>query len=472
MPSIVEAATKPEDQIAHMKNALREYVARRCPASRLPIELWDLIFEECVPDAPNLSLVDAPLNVSQVCRRWRNISLSNPVLWSALAVTPTRHHIEHDYALEALHRIVQLWLRRSVARPLSVSLAQSDAVESEGPISLLLDAVLLHAPHLRSLDIRTPEACLVLLDSPALYLPALERLKIETPWPQLAASITLPLHRAPRLCSLAVLSFAATPVTSFDYTQLTELTLLPDAQAPPEVFWTAEETLTFLAEAPRLRTLRIAVNDFMPRRRILAHADALLSLTLEFRDALSTVPRRRTRLGAFFSLLYTPNLRQLTLRDRGAAHPAVWPLYQFLDTWPQAQFLAYLGATQLRALTLEHLPLYETEVIECLQRVPLLTELVLEARAQGGSQRNVGDLLLCALTSRTVPPNGTPIVTALRKVEFRHCGKRCTEQALISMVDSRLGALEYLRVHRSALPSQDLAARMARWDMVKVDMHY
>ncbi|KAJ7761108.1 hypothetical protein B0H16DRAFT_1884529 [Mycena metata] len=475
MPSPVFAATKPEDQLAQMKNALREYVARRCPASRLPIELWDLIFEECVGDAQEMSLVNAPLNVSQVCRRWRNISLSNPGLWSALAVTPTRHHAEDDYALEALHRVVQLWLRRAVARPLSVSLAQSDSVGSEGPLLLLLDAVLLHAPHLRHLDIRAPEACLIPLDSPALYLPALERLKIESPWPQpLAASITLPLHRAPRLRSFAVLrtSFDAAHVFAFDYTQLTELTLLPDAQAAPEVFWTAEETLTFLAEAPRLRTLRVAVNDYMPHRRTLAHADALQSLTLEFRDALSTLPPRPTRIGAFFSLLYTPNLRHLTLRDRGAAHPAVWPLHQFLDTWPQAQFLAYLSTTQLRALTLEHLPLYETEVIECLQRVPLLTELVLAARAQGGLQRNVGDLLLCALTSRTVPPNGTPIVTALRKVEFRHCGKRCTEQALISMVDSRLGALEYLRVHRSALPSQNLAAQLARWDMVKVDMHY
>ncbi|KAJ7693426.1 hypothetical protein B0H17DRAFT_860580, partial [Mycena rosella] len=91
-------------------------------ASRLPIELWDIIFDHCVPHAPEPSLVHAPLNVSQVCRRWRTIALSNPALWTAFAITTTRRHTERGDALEALHRVLQLWLHRSGARPLSVSL--------------------------------------------------------------------------------------------------------------------------------------------------------------------------------------------------------------------------------------------------------------------------------------------------------------------------------------------------------------
>jgi hypothetical protein len=89
--------------------------------------------------------------------------------------------------------------------------------------------------------------------------------------------------------------------------------------------------------------------------------------------------------------------------------------------------MGYLGATSLRALALEYLPLYETQVIECLQRVLQLTELVLKVFARRGSQRNVGDILLRPLTSWIVPPNGVPIALALHSVEFRHCGKRCTE---------------------------------------------
>ncbi|KAJ6594358.1 hypothetical protein B0H19DRAFT_1095147 [Mycena capillaripes] len=473
MPSLV-GATEVDDQIAHIQLALRKYVARRCPASRLPVELWDIIFEECVPETPEPSLVQAPLSVSQVCRRWRNIALSNPVLWSTLAITTTCRHTEGSRALEALQNITQLWLHRSGARLLSVFVAQTEEITSTGPISLLFEAVLAHAMRLRRLEVHAPETCLFPLESPALALPALEHLKIESPWPQLAASdLVFPLARAPRLSALAILhaSFDAGRIDGFDYRQLTELNLVPDVHAPPGVFWTADEALEFLAEAPNLHTLRLVVNDFMPQRRTLAQADALRSLSLEFRDALSGAPRRPARIGAFFSLLYTPNLRRLTLRDRGTPNPVTWPLHQFIDMWPHEQFLAYLGATPLLALTLEHLPLYETEVIECLQQVPQLTELVLEAPARRGSQRNVGDLLLRALTSWNVPPSGVPIASALRSVEFRHCGKRCTEQALISMVDSRMGALQYLRVHRSALPSRELAERVAKWNMV-VDVHY
>ncbi|KAJ7783687.1 hypothetical protein DFH07DRAFT_948706 [Mycena maculata] len=459
-------------QLTRMQLALRQYVARRCPSTRLPVELWDIIFEQCVPDTPEPSLINAPLNVSQVCRRWRNIALSNTLIWTALTITC--RHTETDQALQSLQRVVQIWLNRSRARHLTVSLAQCDSVKSESLVSLLLETVLVHASHLRSLQVRAPEACLFPLEVPHLYLPVLDHLKIESPWPHLTTpDFTIPVDRAPRLRSLAVLDafFNATHIAVFDYTQLAELVLLPDSRAPPHMFWTADEALDFIAEAPHLKTLRIAIDDFMPRRSTVATAAGLVSLSLEFRDALSGTSGRPARIGAFFSFLDTPNLHHLALCDRGAPNPILWPLSQFLDTWPQDQFLVYLAATPLRSLHLENLPLYETQVIECLQQVPQLTDLVLEAPAVRGSQRNVGDLLLAALTNRSVPLSGTPIASALRSVEFRHCGKRCTEQALISMVDSRIGALQYLRVHRSAIPSKELAARVARWNVV-VDVQY
>ncbi|KAJ7897222.1 ubiquitin family-domain-containing protein [Mycena olivaceomarginata] len=54
----------------------------------------------------------------------------------------------------------------------------------------------------------------------------------------------------------------------------------------------------------------------------------------------------------------SPNLQHLTLRDHGAANTVIGPSYQFFDKWPQEQFMGYLGATSLRALALEYLPLY------------------------------------------------------------------------------------------------------------------
>jgi hypothetical protein len=117
------------------------------------------------------------------------------------------------------------------------------------------------------------------------------------------------------------------------------------------------------------------------------------------------------RTSTFSSLLYTPNLQHLTLQDHGAPNTVIWLSYQFLDKWPQEQFMEYLGATSLHTLALKYLLLYETQVIKCLQRVSQLTELVLEVSAHCRSQQNVGNILLRPLTSWNVPPNGVPIAS-------------------------------------------------------------
>ncbi|KAJ7630841.1 hypothetical protein FB45DRAFT_916687 [Roridomyces roridus] len=420
----------------------------------VPDELWAIIFHQALPHEPTPGLVEAPLNVSQVCRRFRSIALDSSLLWSTVAV-----HAGHA----ALQALLQLWLRRAGTRPLSISLSQPESSPSTYHGS--------SRGHLRSLEVFAPENCLFPLEAPELSFPVLEHLKIQSPRPRLAVpGVGVPLHRAPQLQSLAVVD-AFFDASVFSLNQLTELTLLPATRAPPHVFWTIDETLDFVAGTPRLEALRLVVDDFMPRRRTLASAPSLLLLSIEFRDALYGASGRPARIGAFFSLLYTPKLQHLALRDRGVAHAVLWPHTQYLDIWPQAQFLSFLSATPLRVLHLQKLPLFETQVIECLQQVPELRDLLIEAPAPRGSQRNVGDTLLNALASQSVPPHGIPIASALRSVEFRHCGKRCTEQALISMIDSRLGALKYLRLHRSAIPSKELATRLAKSNMV-VDVRY
>ncbi|EPQ55933.1 hypothetical protein GLOTRDRAFT_129136 [Gloeophyllum trabeum ATCC 11539] len=48
----------------------------------------------------------APLNISQVCRRWREVALTVPVLWASLSVYATRDDL--DYA-----GLMRMWLARS-----------------------------------------------------------------------------------------------------------------------------------------------------------------------------------------------------------------------------------------------------------------------------------------------------------------------------------------------------------------------
>ncbi|CAK5280695.1 unnamed protein product [Mycena citricolor] len=460
-------------QLVHIQNALRHYAARRCPARRLPTELWDLIFQYAVSATPEPSLMQPPLNASQVSRRWRAIALSSRRLWAGLAVTVTQRHTSDSRALEALHKIVGTWLARAGRRPLAICLAQGEDIKDTSPVSHLLDTVLRQcSAQILSLSLQAPETCLFPLASYTEYLPLLEHFSVQSSfWPHLTApKLVLPLsvEQTPRLHALTLYSSPFDVLPSTDVTQLTSITLLPSTGAPGHLFLSADDVLDCLASAPHLHTARFALNDFMPTRLTLVRAGLLRVLRLEFRDSVPASTNgqlRGTRIGALLSLLYAPELQRFALRDRAKPGAGAW-------AWPQAQFLAFLSTTPfLQALHLIHLPLYETQIIECLRRLPLVRHLVLEARAGKGSQRNVGDVLLRALTVGS----GATLADALHTLEFRHCGKRCTEQALISMVDSRLvlGRLGYLCVHRSAGPSPELVSKLAAWRLTAmVDVVY
>ncbi|KAJ7141996.1 hypothetical protein C8R46DRAFT_576687 [Mycena filopes] len=73
----------------------------------------------------------SPLFLCQICQRWREIALSTPQLWSAIAIAVGRNPTAHLELLET-------WLARSGNCPLSFSL--SDAAERPHH----LQAALLH----------------------------------------------------------------------------------------------------------------------------------------------------------------------------------------------------------------------------------------------------------------------------------------------------------------------------------------
>ncbi|KAJ7730097.1 hypothetical protein DFH07DRAFT_945485 [Mycena maculata] len=89
-----------------------------CPILTLPVEITAHIFVDCLPDAlsaPNPSC--APMLLGYVCRKWREISLQTPVLWSSL-----RAEFKYETNLN-FERLVQEWLRRSGTSPLNLALA-------------------------------------------------------------------------------------------------------------------------------------------------------------------------------------------------------------------------------------------------------------------------------------------------------------------------------------------------------------
>ncbi|KDQ17438.1 hypothetical protein BOTBODRAFT_172478 [Botryobasidium botryosum FD-172 SS1] len=93
----------------------QQYRNLRAPVHRLPTEIISLIFRFIEPDSLHTTLdtcarYSVPLNVSSVSRRWRQVALSTPEIWSKIDM--------HSMSLAAL------FIERSKRAPLDVAVDQ------------------------------------------------------------------------------------------------------------------------------------------------------------------------------------------------------------------------------------------------------------------------------------------------------------------------------------------------------------
>ncbi|KAF9478339.1 hypothetical protein BDN70DRAFT_880120 [Pholiota conissans] len=97
---------------------------------RLPFEVVADIFEMCLPqDVMNIDLhranrytISAPFILSAVCKLWRTITHSTPQLWKNLLLCGGEGTEEKSYFPLPDTNIVEEWIQRAGAYPLSISL--------------------------------------------------------------------------------------------------------------------------------------------------------------------------------------------------------------------------------------------------------------------------------------------------------------------------------------------------------------
>ncbi|KAF8528517.1 hypothetical protein BU17DRAFT_16876, partial [Hysterangium stoloniferum] len=81
------------------------------PVRKLPPETLGLIFIQCLPDEESnglsTSVLDVPLLLMRVCRRWSNIARSTPQLWTTF----------HDCILQWSQQFLPMWLKNSGCLP-------------------------------------------------------------------------------------------------------------------------------------------------------------------------------------------------------------------------------------------------------------------------------------------------------------------------------------------------------------------
>ncbi|KAJ6584009.1 hypothetical protein DFH09DRAFT_1028880 [Mycena vulgaris] len=191
----IDARINELDVLLHQLKTRREslnaeiepYKALISPLRRIPQDILQEIFFACLPTAHN-ALIDpgeAPLLLGRICRHWRSVAYSTPMLWSSLHIpvlSPTWSSIPQNIEHE-LERVVATWLDRSAACPLSISLFRSPYNVAA---NLVLPSTVSHlirvAPRLRHLSIcvHTSEMQQLLLFD-AKDLPCLESVHIQSP---------------------------------------------------------------------------------------------------------------------------------------------------------------------------------------------------------------------------------------------------------------------------------------------------
>ncbi|PPQ72007.1 hypothetical protein CVT26_007969 [Gymnopilus dilepis] len=231
-----------EDECQALRKSTSEYDQIRVPIRRLPPDVLDEIFFHCLATHRNpvISIEEAPLLLTTVCRSWRSAVLSSPRLWSRLhiAVGIPNHPSSWDRSwecerdrgeilanLDFRQQALGIWLSRSASCLLSISLdwietdpflfprGPGDPIGdwSSRPTSQIFNTILSTSSRIAEFELSMP--CNLyshssLFDTSPQQFPVLRRLRISfvrSRAPQdISDPIDMPILRAPNLRSLSV----------------------------------------------------------------------------------------------------------------------------------------------------------------------------------------------------------------------------------------------------------------------------
>ncbi|KAG0704625.1 hypothetical protein DFH29DRAFT_366538 [Suillus ampliporus] len=278
---------------------------------RLPTEVLSHIFICCLLDVKYLSPTSklAPILLTRICRRWREVAVGMPSFWCMLRIVEVNHT---DWQRQAF--CYDSWLKRSRGRPLTLAL-KCDTGDSRMLRSLLQPYI----NQISSLSIHFPREA----DQPELLLedlPALQELTIITLH---GTALARCISRLPfTLSSLRFLwlLFGIELLSSFTpvWAHLTHVEINVDQ---PNVF------LRLVQLGPNLSSLSI----YIPygSHQIQAFEPITHTKLQSLRISLTDSPDTTRQLPDLFNALSLPNLRVLE----------VWGI----RTWPHEQFKAFLA---------------------------------------------------------------------------------------------------------------------------------
>ncbi|KAJ7364909.1 hypothetical protein DFH08DRAFT_1073427 [Mycena albidolilacea] len=119
---------------ASLKTPIDAHRTLISPLRRIPQDVLLAIFSSCLPSEHN-ALIDpaeAPLLLGRICRHWRDVTYTTPMLWSSIHIPCLDYLHAPPNMISGLERTVEAWLERSSACPLSVSVFDDINYPSNG----------------------------------------------------------------------------------------------------------------------------------------------------------------------------------------------------------------------------------------------------------------------------------------------------------------------------------------------------
>ncbi|KAG1747976.1 uncharacterized protein EDB91DRAFT_52491 [Suillus paluster] len=302
-----------KDKITQSMNVYKGLVS---PVRRLPTEVLSQIFDHCLPEDSRLlspSMEHAPMLLTGICRRWREVAVGVPSLWRRLYV-----EVDDDGNWQDGTFCHDLWLKRSRGCPISLEL---DCYAND-----LTELRSLFQPYINqisSLSIyfsgETDETDLLLEDLPALRELAI---KIDFALELDILSVTQSISQLPstmRSLKVVGLLFDARNLSSLDPLWF-HLTNVEISIRHPNAF------LRLLQLCPSLSSLKVRAKfDLVQTLEPFTHTE-IQSLRIDFNS-------EQTRsLSDLFGALSLPNLRVLEVR--------------YIEKWPHKKFKAFLARSK------------------------------------------------------------------------------------------------------------------------------
>ena len=371
------------------------------PAHRLPSELLGEIFVFSVPDISvwlfdNCAYREAVMLPGNICRKWREVALATPRLWTSISLNVADGYEEAELAM------VSAWLERSASCFLRLRLVH----KSPTPAPAIIDAIIAHSHRCEHLNFVMPVGMIYGLEPAKHRFPQLQSLEIGCP-PDDDLPWTMPLEAfeaAPQLRCLVIGNhvspfFLRVPWSQLEYVHNTTCTVRSD------------ECLEILRLSSNAENIQLELEDLT----VPWHVWPVIQSQVE-----ELMLSMRTDIGWLLDHVTLPSLRTFDYSEE-------------YSCWAQSQFISFLSRSscslQSLSLCLEH-NISADDLIGILELTPALMWLTL----QGGT---VAGLTSAVLGRLSRPEGGEAIclVPRLHTIVVDWYG--IDELAFVDMIESR-----------------------------------